>query len=66
MIIDPPSGWKYGFPKRYTKADGDLGEFLAKNGYPRDDIDFALRHLRMISEGEDWSNEELEILSNNS
>lgn len=65
MIIDPPSGWKYGFPRRYTKEDGDLGEFLAKHGYPRDDIDFALRHMRMLSEGPDWTDEELEILANN-
>lgn len=66
MIIDPPSGWKYGFPRRYVRADGDIGEFLVKNGYPRKDVDFALRHLRMIPEGEDWSGEELEIIEHSS
>jgi len=48
MMVDPPSGWRYGFPKVYLKdRDGDLGEFLAVNGYPRSEIDFALRYLRM-------------------
>ena len=47
-FIDPPSGWKYGFPKIYDeKKDGDLKTFLKKNGYPEKDIDFALEHCRM-------------------
>jgi hypothetical protein len=33
--VDPPSGWKYGFPKIYDPdADGDLVEWIAKCGYP--------------------------------
>lgn len=48
MMIDPPSGWKYGFPKVYDeKKDGDLKTFLKKNGYPEKDIDFASKHCRM-------------------
>lgn len=47
IMVDPPSGWMYGFPLPYdAKKDGDLGEFFAKNGYPKEEIDFALRHTR--------------------
>ena len=51
MMIDPPSGWRYGFPARYNKEEhGDMGEFLAQRGYPRDEIDFALQHMRCWNE----------------
>ena len=36
--IDPPSGWKYGFPK-IKDDDSDTIEWLVKNGYPKEDID---------------------------
>lgn len=62
MLIDPPGGWRYGFPKKYSKEDGDIGEFLVKHGYPREEVDFALRHLRCISSDESWTEEDLEIL----
>jgi len=33
--VDPPSGWRYGFPKIWnTELDGTLSEFLKKNNYP--------------------------------
>jgi hypothetical protein len=33
--IDPPSGWKYGFPRVFdTEKDGDMYEWLTANGYP--------------------------------
>jgi hypothetical protein len=33
--VDPPSGWRYGFPELYDpQADGDLTEWLIANGYP--------------------------------
>ena len=48
QMIDPPSGWKYGFPKPYDKKkDGDLKDFFKKNGYPEKDINFALENCRM-------------------
>jgi hypothetical protein len=51
LMIDPPSGWKYGFPKPYDeKKDGHLKTFLKKNGYPTKDIDFALENCRMFYE----------------
>ena len=54
MMIDPPSGWRYGFPVAYNaEKDGDLGEFLVKKGYPVDDVDFGLRWLRCWEEEND-------------
>jgi len=33
--VDPPSGWAYGFPKLYDPAtDGDMTEWLIREGYP--------------------------------
>lgn len=38
-MIDPPSGWKYGFPKEYTKKEGQTpGDWLIENGYPEEEI----------------------------
>lgn len=46
-MIDPPSGWKYGFPRPYNKdTDGPMDAFLLKHGYPEKDIDFALNYMR--------------------
>lgn len=42
-MIDPPSGWKYGFPKPYIDEKGneptDSREWLIKNGYPKHEIE---------------------------
>ena len=51
LIIDPPAGWKYGFPKPMPEEimDGSIKEFsnwLIKEGYPREDIELAVRHSR--------------------
>ena len=47
MMIDPPSGWRYGFPRSYdSKRDGAMRDFLLANGYPEGDVDFALDHMR--------------------
>ena len=36
LIIDPPSGWKYGFPKAVPDPKPtDMVEWLVENGYPR-------------------------------
>lgn len=32
--VDPPSGWKYGFPKIWD-GTGDLREWLVAEGYPQ-------------------------------
>lgn len=31
--VDPPSGWRYGFPKVWDRVD-PLHDWLVKNGYP--------------------------------
>ena len=40
LMIDPPGGWKYGFPKELT-VDGTqtVTEWLVDNGYPQALID---------------------------
>jgi len=37
-MIDPPGGWKYGFPKAWN-GEGDLTEWLIDNGYPKKEIE---------------------------
>jgi hypothetical protein len=35
LLYDPPSGWKYGFPKPYKPLEGEtLTETLIRDGYP--------------------------------
>lgn len=38
LMVDPPEGWRYGFPKLYFKnevTDNDeLCQWLLDNGYP--------------------------------
>ena len=47
MMVDPPSGWKYGFPREYdSDRDGSLREFLVNSRYPIEDIEFALQWMR--------------------
>ena len=46
-MIDPPAGWRYGFPRAYNaEQDGDMRDFLLAAGYPERDVDFALEHIR--------------------
>lgn len=38
--VDPPSGWRYGFPKKWNKErDGDMHQWLVDEGYPQSMID---------------------------
>lgn len=47
IMIDPPGGWKYGFPKpapanmRQMSAS-EMNEWLVKNGYPQEEVDIWL------------------------
>lgn len=44
-MIDPPEGWRYGFPKPIP--DGvDLAEWLYGEGYPWDLIPLAIQYSR--------------------
>ena len=39
-MIDPPSGWLYGFPKEIPdEKDLDINTWLVANGYPQSEID---------------------------
>jgi len=44
IYIDPPSGWRYGFPKPAPKnlrefENHDLNNWLMENGYPREEVE---------------------------
>lgn len=49
-LIDPPSGWLYGFPKRvpdeYLKSQTLMKMWFMSQGYPSKDIELALKHSR--------------------
>ena len=50
LIVDPPRGWKYGFPKPIPEnilhIDGAFKLWLLKEGYPSEEIEFALKYSR--------------------
>lgn len=33
-MIDPPEGWRYGFPKEIPEHTDDTRKWLVENGYP--------------------------------
>jgi len=40
LIIDPPGGWRYGFPKPIPEEHQKrTKEWLVENGYPQKEID---------------------------
>ena len=44
--VDPPSGYKYGFPKVFdTEVDGVMREWLIEQGYPPFEIDACGDHF---------------------
>lgn len=44
MMYDPPSGWKYGFPKPYRpKPDETTAQTLIRDGYPEQAIEAITR-----------------------
>jgi hypothetical protein len=50
-FYDPPSGWKYGFPKQYSPLPGEsLAHTLKRDGYPEIDCEFAEKHTRFWDE----------------
>lgn len=39
MLYDPPSGWKYGFPRPYLPKENEtLSETLLRDGYPESEL----------------------------
>ena len=56
-MIDPPSGWKYGFPKVLPDDVTNTLTWLVDNGYPQKEIDafgdhFVCRHWMEEDEGD--------------
>jgi hypothetical protein len=39
-MIDPPCGWKYGFPKECPESVVDVGAWLIANGYPKREMNY--------------------------
>jgi hypothetical protein len=38
--VDPPEGWRYGFPMLYDNPEGlEFNEWLVSRGYPQSIID---------------------------
>lgn len=57
MLIDPPSGWMYGFPKHMPDNVQDHRKWLVENGYPQKLIDelgeyFYIRYIGEESDAE--------------
>lgn len=43
LIVDPPSGWRYGFPCEWDKKNfPDYEDFLRSKGYPEDLMNIAM------------------------
>lgn len=56
IYIDPPSGWRYGFPLSMSEAEYrhvDIREWLEEKGYPHKGIEFAMQHLRVWTSEDD-------------
>jgi hypothetical protein len=51
-FFDPPSGWKYGFPKKIPENVVDFRKWLIESGYPEKDVDYALKYGRIWAEVE--------------
>jgi hypothetical protein len=47
LWIDPPSGWRYGFPKIWDpQQEPDLQVWLIQSGYPEHEVKFGLQYYR--------------------
>jgi len=47
LWIDPPEGWRYGFPKIWdSKEHPNFSKWLLDCGYPAKDLEFALNYCR--------------------
>jgi hypothetical protein len=60
VLVDPPSGWRYGFPRLWDRSKS-LREFLTECGYPEKELGFACEHCRYIS-AEQTSGDERETV----
>ena len=55
LIYDPPSGWRYGFPRAYKPLKGEtLEQTLLRDGYPQREIDNGMaKHVRFLGTKEE-------------
>ena len=62
LWIDPPSGWRYGFPKTWDQT-GDMQEWLLSEGYPQQEIDACGTsfYVRQWSDEEDTNTKEINM-----
>lgn len=50
IVIDPPSGWKYGFPKEVPESkvkSTNMKDLLIELGYPESEINLMGMHLHV-------------------
>lgn len=45
MWADPPSGWRYGFPKIWS-THVPIQQWLIDNGYPEHEAEWASNYMR--------------------
>ena len=58
-MYDPPSGWKYGFPKPYKPLPNEnLAETLYRDGYPKKLLKFGIIKKCRFWEAEERSDDE--------
>lgn len=49
LIYDPPSGWRYGFPRPYNPLPNEsLKDTLIRDGYPEKEAEFGAKYCRFI------------------
>ena len=54
LMCDPPSGWRYGWPKPVPPKGTDMKKYFLDNGYPQKLVDQGmLKHVRYF-EGETY------------
>lgn len=51
LVVDPPSGWRYGFPRVWDKnKHPTLTHLLVSHNYPQTDLELANKYTRMWKE----------------
>lgn len=62
LLYDPPSGWRYGFPRVYKPLEGEsIKDTLRRDGYPEKDLDFGAKYCRFIGPMEEFPKEENDV-----
>ena len=50
VMVDPPEGWRYGFPRVFDPSKKSLTDMLKEVGYPEDLMNLALTYSRYWEE----------------